>query len=85
MGDQSQPGRSLNISAGGIFIDTAPLPEFGTKLTLHIKLPGIADKCKIPCIVRWRKEGDGAGLQFEGLRPIEVWALNKLVKSLAKD
>ncbi len=83
--DQSQPGRSLNISTGGIFIDTAPLPEFGTKLILHIKLPGIPDKCKIPCIVRWKKEGEGAGLQFEKLRPIEVWAVNKLVKSLAKN
>jgi len=84
-GDRSQPGRSLNISTGGIFIDTAPLPEFGDRLTLHIKLPGIADMCGIPCIVRWKKDGEGAGLQFEKLRPIEVWALNKLVKSLAKD
>ena len=83
--DQSQPGLSLNISAGGIFIDTAPLPEFGTNLILHIKIPGIPDKCKIPCIVRWKKEGEGAGLQFEKLRPIEVWAINKLIKSLATD
>jgi Tfp pilus assembly protein PilZ len=78
----SQPGRTVNISQGGILVETAPAPKLGDKVTLQIRLPGVADPSTIPCIVRWSKEPDGAGLQFETLRAIEVWALNKLLKSL---
>ena len=73
-----QPGRLTNISAGGTFVKTEPLPQFGDKITLLVQLPGIDDQCEIPCIVRWVKQGDGAGVQFEHLRPIEVWALTKI-------
>jgi Tfp pilus assembly protein PilZ len=82
--EQRQAGQLLNISTGGAFVETEPPPEFGEKITLIVDLPGIQDKCKIPCIVRWTKPGGGAGLQFEHLRPIEVWALNKLINSLSK-
>jgi hypothetical protein len=78
----SQPGRTVNISQGGVFIVTSPLPKLDDKVILSIDLPGVAERSKISCLVRWSKEGDGAGLQFETLRAIEVWALNKLLKSL---
>ena len=73
-----QPGRLTNISAGGTFEKTEPLPEIGEKISLLVQLPGIDEPCEIPCIVRWVKPGDGAGVQFEHLRPIEVWALTKI-------
>ena len=75
-------GRSINISQGGIFVDTDLLPPLGSKLVLKMRIPGAGDDCEIPCIVRWVKEGEGLGLQFEQLRAIEMWALNKLIKSL---
>ncbi|MCP4199128.1 MAG: PilZ domain-containing protein [Proteobacteria bacterium] len=79
LGDgRKQPGQLTNISAGGTFVQTEPLPEFGQKIKIHVRLPGIQDECEIPCIVRWVKKDEGAGLQFEHLRPIEVWALNKI-------
>jgi hypothetical protein len=78
----ARPGRSVNISRGGIFVLTEPLPEFGTRLQLRIRLPGIPEECQIPCVVRWAKPGEGAGLQFEGLRAIEAWALGKLLHGL---
>lgn len=75
-----QPGRTVNISRGGIFILTDPVPAFGARLQLLIRLPGIGDECSIPCVVRWANAGEGVGLQFETLRAIEVWALGKLLK-----
>jgi len=77
-----QPGRSLNISRGGIFVTTEPLPEYGTRVLLRLRLPGNEEECAIPCVVRWVRPGEGAGMQFETLRAIEVWALGKLLRGL---
>ena len=66
-----QEGMVSNISLGGTLVDIEPLPAFWKKVRLHIVLPGVPEECVIPCIVRWIKEGEGAGLQFEYLRPIE--------------
>ncbi len=82
VGDDTIPGRTVNVSQGGIFVMSEPTPAFGEKLVLKIDLPGVPKKCEIPCIVRWSKPGAGAGLQFEQLRAIEAWALNKLVATL---
>lgn len=79
MGDCSQPGSTINISRGGVFVRTEPLPTFGDRLVLLVELPGIPERCSIPCVVRWVKPGEGVGLQFETLRAIEVWALNRLL------
>ena len=35
---QSQPGHTVNISQGGIYVETQPVPDFGTKLLLLIDL-----------------------------------------------
>ena len=81
-GEKAQPGRTVNISQGGVFLETRPVPTLDDKVVLRINLPGVAARSEIPCIVRWSKEPDGVGLQFENLRAIEVWALNKLLKSI---
>lgn len=75
-------GRLQNFSMGGAFVQLATMPEFGSKVILHIDLPGVPDTCKIPCFVRWTKPNVGAGIQFEYTRPIEVWALSKLIRRL---
>ena len=72
-----QPGMTVNISQGGARIDTAPLPEFGASVVLFIDLPGVKETSRIPSIVRWRSERQ-IGIQFELLRPIEVWAINRM-------
>jgi len=79
---QSQPGQTINISRGGIFVRTDPVPAFGIRLRLDIRLPGIPGQCSIPCVVRWSNAGEGVGLQFELLRAIEVWALGKLLRGI---
>jgi Tfp pilus assembly protein PilZ len=75
-------GRLVNFSLGGAFVQMETLPKFGSKVGLYINVPGISERCEIPCFVRWVNEGDGMGMQFEYTRPIEVWALTKLIKKL---
>jgi hypothetical protein len=77
-----QDGTTVNISQGGVLVQTSPLPRLEGKVVLQIRLPGTGATSEIACIVRWSKEPDVVGLQFENLRAIEVWALNKLLKSL---
>jgi hypothetical protein len=71
-------GKMINISSGGTYIKMSPQPEFDTKLKIYVDLPHVPGICEIPCIVRWVKGESGVGLQFEHLRAIEVWALNKI-------
>ena len=77
-----QHGVTINISQGGALVMTTPHPSIGERVVLHIRLPGVSEVCAIPSTVRWVKEGVGVGLQFEQLRPIDVWGLNKLISSL---
>lgn len=79
---ESCSGRLMNFSLGGAFIQMTPLPTFGSRVRLSIDLPGVSKTCEIPSVVRWVKEGDGVGIQFEYTRPIEVWALSKLIRKL---
>jgi Tfp pilus assembly protein PilZ len=79
---RSQQARTVNISQGGVFAQTSPVPQLDEKVVLRLNLPGIPETAQIACIVRWSKDPEGVGLQFENLRAIEVWALNKLLKSL---
>jgi hypothetical protein len=78
---ETQAGKLTNISSGGTYVQTTPPPPYGAKIKLVVTLPGVPDKCEIPSIVRWTKGDEGAGLQFEHLRAIEVWALTKLKHS----
>ena len=79
-GGNRQPGTTINISQGGALITTSPIPEFGARVTLYLELPGVQDTVEIKCTVRWRSDNE-IGVQFDMLRPIEVWAINKLRKS----
>ena len=79
------PGKMLNFSLGGAFIEMEPLPKFGSKVKLCLFLPGVPNRCEIPCFVRWVKEGQGMGMQFEYTRPIEVWALTKLIRKIKQE
>jgi hypothetical protein len=77
----SQAARTVNLSQGGAFIETMPAPPIDSRIVLRIALPGVPDTSAITCIVRWGK-GEGVGLQFENMRAIEVWAINKLLKTV---
>jgi len=80
-----QSGRLLNISRGGAFLSTELVLTFGSRFTLIFDLPGLEETSEIPCVVRWTTPDKGVGLQFERLKPIEVWSLNKLMHSLSSN
>jgi hypothetical protein len=57
-------------------------PPSSARVLIHVRLPGIPDACILPSVVRWSQTGDGFGAQFENLRAVETWALNRLLRSL---
>lgn len=67
-----------NLSMGGLFVVMDDPPPIGTKVTLRVLLPSLKEESRIACTVRWIGD-EGAGLRFDGLRAIEVWALNNLL------
>lgn len=74
------PGRSKDVSVGGMFILTAtPLP-FGADLVVHITLPGEKSPFALPGVVRWSKSGEGMGVQFGLLGARETHAITELTK-----
>jgi len=76
-----QPGRLVNVSLGGAFVETKPCPPINSRGTLYVRFPKVPGVCEISSVVRWSKNDRGVGLQFLALRPIEVWAVNKIARS----
>ena len=80
-GDKALTARALNASLGGLFIEL----ELGGKLPLgarlHVRFEVVGHAVESDAVVRWH--GDrGLGVQFDGLRARDVWALEKFFKSL---
>ena len=82
---EKHDARMINFSLGGAFVTIDPQPRFGSKIKLLIDLPGVPERCEISSFVRWTREGEGIGIQFEYTRPIEVWALSKLIRRIKDD
>jgi hypothetical protein len=70
-----------NISLGGAQVSSEVKHAMGQHVHLSFKVPGQEHTIEIASIVRWT-DTKGLGLQFNGLRAQDVWALNKFFKSL---
>ncbi len=79
-------GISLNISQGGMFVEAEPLP-LGEKVTAIFELPDLDAPIEAEAIVRWNSRDirPGIGLQFTGLRALEVWGVNQLFHRAERD
>ncbi len=79
---------SLNLSRGGVFVETdSPLPV-GTELTLRLQIPGSGEVMdEVEARVVWVRDGEnaegrpGMGLVFEGLSEKTGMVIDKLVSS----
>lgn len=85
---QEYQGQSRNMSVGGMFIETAaPLP-FNSMISLRFKVPNHAEAVEVDAQVRWIEgqagASNGVGVQFQGLRAVYVWALNKFLAGKPK-
>ena len=69
--------RTRNASLGGLFLDQTSL-TVGTRVQMRVRLPG--QLVEVGGLVRWQ-DGTGVGIQFDGLRAKDVWALGKLFES----
>ena len=79
--------RTVNISLGGLFLDSAAPLELGATVQLRFQLPTQPEAVEVAGDVRWvvKREGShsGIGIRFQGLRARDVWALNQFFQTSA--
>ena len=72
----------VNLSLGGALVETGSKHAMGQRMQLSFKVPTLEHAIDVGATVRWA-DGKGVGLQFDGLRARDVWALNEYFKQLA--
>jgi PilZ domain len=79
-GEHAVTARVLNASLGGLFLELEEkLLPLGARL--HVRFEVVGHVVESNAVVRWHGER-GLGIQFDGLRARDVWALEKFFKSL---
>lgn len=78
---------SLNLSLGGMFVETSELLSEQTPVQVRFKVPTQPEPVEVTGEVRWIERGGGQGhragmgIRFHGLRAREVWALNRFFQT----
>lgn len=70
-----------NVSLGGAQLSTAKRFAMGQKVTVSFRVPTLEEPIEVGGTARW-SDGTNVGVQFDGLRAREVWALNEYFKQL---
>jgi hypothetical protein len=73
----------LNVSLGGALVAAQPKLAMGHRVRISFHVPTMTDAIDIGATVRW-SNADGVGVQFDGLRARDVWALNEYFKQLPR-
>jgi hypothetical protein len=81
--NEAATGRCKDISLGGMYVQTPQALPFGTELVVRIALPGQNAPLSIPAVVRWRRMGEGMGLQFGLMGARETHAITELTRVAA--
>jgi Tfp pilus assembly protein PilZ len=71
----------LNLSLGGTLVTTNAKYAMGQRVRIAFHVPTMEDAIEVGGTVRWSNV-DGVGVQFDGLRARDVWALNEYFKRL---
>ena len=71
----------LNLSLGGTLVTANAKYAMGQRVRIAFHVPTMADAIEVGGTVRWSNV-DGVGVQFDGLRARDVWALNEYFKQL---
>jgi uncharacterized protein (TIGR02266 family) len=83
---KKQTSQTVNISLGGLYLESAsPLP-IGATVQLRFQLPTQPEPVEVAGDVRWvvkkeKSDLSGIGIRFQGLRARDVWALNRYFQS----
>ena len=70
----------LNLSLGGALMSMVKL-AMGSRVNITFHVPTIDEAIDIGATVRWAN-ANALGIQFDGLRARDVWALNKYFEQL---
>jgi uncharacterized protein (TIGR02266 family) len=79
-------GLTSDISVGGLFVATHALWPVGTRVCVHLKLPGFERALHVNAEVRWIRDGrfstlpSGIGVRFEDLPGDMLLALTRFVQ-----
>lgn len=71
----------MNLSLGGALVNAGMKFSMGQRLEISFTVPTIEDPIEVGATVRW-SDDKATGLQFDGLRARDVWALNKYFEQL---
>jgi len=80
VGEQTISGETVNVSIGGMLVSVASPVAFGSVVGMRFRIPALKEDTQVDGAVRW-VAGGSIGVQFLGLRAIEVWGLNQLFKN----
>lgn len=72
----------LNLSLGGALVAARTRYAMGQRVQITFALPALNHAIDVGATVRWSNSGS-VGVQFDGLRARDVWALNEFFKQLA--
>jgi PilZ domain-containing protein len=71
----------MNLSLGGALLSGSGKLPMGSRVHITFSVPTVEEPIDVGCTVRWSDE-TALGLQFDGLRARDVWALNKYFEQL---
>ena len=72
----------LNLSLGGALMAATTRYAMGLRVRIAFAVPVLNHAIEVGATVRW-SNADGVGVQFDGLRARDVWALNEYFKQLS--
>jgi hypothetical protein len=79
---EHRPTTIHNLALGGVQVALTERLALGRAVRLSFRLPNQGDTIEVDSTVRW-VQGGYVGLQFAGLRPKHVWALNRYFATLS--
>jgi len=71
----------MNLSLGGALVNAGTRYSMGQRVQISLAIPPQEDPVEVGATVRW-SDDKATGLQFDGLRARDVWALNKYFEQL---
>ena len=73
----------MNLSLGGAQVSAGARFSMGQRVQISFAIPTIEEPIEVGATVRW-SDDTATGLQFDGLRARDVWALNKYFEQLPR-
>ena len=81
VGDTTHQVEVLNLSLGGALVTFPDRLGMGTRVSIAFQIPVEDHSIEVGGAIRWSTANE-VGVQFDGLRARDVWALNKYFQEL---